>query len=471
MPNSAVLLISEDASLVESCRRIVDSIAELRLCVHSQARGEEALSCSEDVALLLCHMVHKQDATQVIGLLRRLTAANRPVATLVLSERHYAEEALELLRRGAADYLSRPLDLKRLAYLIETLTLRARYAGVAPETDAEVVERLSDREPFFYVRSAAMGRIMSQVEVIARQETTVLLDGETGTGKTRLAALIHELSPRRAEPFLVINCRALAANLIESEMFGHVRGAFTGADRDRTGKFAEVGRGTLLLDEIDALPPSVQAKLLRAVEERVFEPVGSNESLRLQARLIVASNCSLEKEVEAGRFRSDLFYRLNVVGFYLPPLRDRRALIPRLTAHYIAQFAARNGCSAQRISASASCALEAYRWPGNIRELRNVIERAVALCPGPEIQLEHLPESLWPAGAQALECETSPVAENVSVVAVRKLGDARGVAEAALIADTLRRNGNNRLRAAMELGISRMTLYNKLRKYGLTGTV
>ena len=233
---------------------------------------------------------------------------------------------------------------------------------------------------------------MEQVRRVATQDTTILLGGETGTGKTRLARHIHELSPRRDLPFLVINCGALSASLIESEMFGHVKGAFTGADRDRTGKFAEVERGTLLLDEIDSLPLALQAKLLRAVEERIFEPVGSNKSLPVQARLIAASNRPLDQEAAAGRFRLDLYYRLNVVSFTLPPLRDRREMIAHLASNFIAEFAARSGREIDGISAEALRALQAHDWAGNIRELRNVIERAVVLCPGREIQVDDLPE-------------------------------------------------------------------------------
>src|SRR5207245_6820173 len=191
---------------------------------------------------------------------------------------------------------------------------------------------------------------------------------------------------------------------------------------------------------------------LRAVDERIFEPVGSNQSLRLQARLVVASNCSLEKEVEAGRFRSDLYYRLNVVGFYLPPLRERAALIAPLAGFFIGRFAAQNGCAVQGIAAAALRALEAYRWPGNIRELRNVIERAVALCPAAEIQLEHLPQTIAPPEALLAAGEASAAECRPAAAPAAELGKARGAAEAARIAEALRRNGNNRLRAATELG-------------------
>jgi transcriptional regulator with PAS, ATPase and Fis domain len=296
---------------------------------------------------------------------------------------------------------------------------------------------------------------MEQVQRVAPQLTTLLLTGETGTGKTRLARLIHDLSPRRDKPFQVLNCGGLAANLIESEMFGHVKGAFTGADRDRTGKFAEAGCGTLLFDEIDLLSPTLQAKLLQAVEERVFEPVGSNKSLPLQARLIVATNRPLEQEVAAGRFRSDLYYRLNVVAFYLPPLRERASVIRAMVSQFISEFATRNGAQVYGIAPAALQALEGYHWPGNVRELRNIVERAVALCPGQEIQLEDLPEAIRPVGP-------APATEGT-------LSQTKEEAESARISNALEKHGNNRLRAAAELGISRMTLYKKLHKYGLLG--
>jgi len=378
-----------------------------------------------------------------------------------------------LLRQGAADYLGRPLDLARLSYLIDVLTLRARYLAPHPAAAPApgAVEELGERGSFLYSPAGVMGRVMEQVQTVAPQDTTVLLGGETGTGKTCLARLIHELSPRRDEPFLVVNCGSLALNLIESELFGHIKGAFTGADRDRVGKFAAVGAGTLLLDEIDSLPLPLQAKLLRVVEERVFEPVGANKLLPFGARLIVASNRALEQEVIAGRFRSDLYYRLNVVAFFLPPLRERRSVIPAMAHKFVAEFATRGGRPVRGMSAAALKALEEHHWPGNIRELRNVVERAVALCPGSEIQPADLPEGL--SARAHLEPAPAPAAATVPMPATAAtLGEAKEGAEANCILDALRRHRNNRLRAAQELGISRMTLYKKLHKYGLmTATV
>jgi DNA-binding NtrC family response regulator len=392
-------------------------------------------------------------------LLQAVVASGRRTPTLLISDRHEAEQALGLLRQGAADYLTRPLDLGRLGYLIDVLTVRARYLANQATAPVEPVrvEKAGEQPPFFYDPNQAMGKLMELVHRVAPQPTTVLLSGETGTGKTRLARLIHDLSPRCGEPFLTVTCGALAASLIESELFGHVKGAFTGADRDRAGKFAEAGRGTLLLDEIDALPPVLQAKLLRAVEERVFEPVGSNQSLAVQARLIVATNRALDQEVAAGRFRSDLYYRLNVVAFHPPPLRERPGTIKAMVAQFIPEFATRNGREVRAISPAALRALEDYSWPGNVRELRNTIERAVALCPGPEIQREDLPEGI---------CPRAPAGFSVSRLP-GTLARTKEEAEALRISDALQKHHNNRLRVAAELGISRKTLYKKLHRYGL----
>jgi DNA-binding NtrC family response regulator len=319
------------------------------------------------------------------------------------------------------------------------------------------------KEEFFYVPTEGMAHLMQQVERVAPQDTTILLTGETGTGKTRLARQIHELSLRRHEPFMVVNCGALSANLIESEMFGHVRGAFTGADRDRVGKFAAVGRGTLLLDEIDALPIELQAKLLRAVDERFFEPVGSNRVLPMEARLIAVSNRVISDEVAAGRFRADLHYRLNVVEFHLLPLRERRDLIPFLVAHFFHDCVSRNGRNVCSISDEAVAALRQFNWPGNIRELRNVIERAVALCPGHEIQLKDLPDAL----SQALSAAAASQTCCASQLPTTTMSEVCEEAEIARIRQALQRHNNNRQRAASELGISRMTLYKRLHRYGL----
>jgi two-component system response regulator HydG len=458
-----VLLVSSDPSLVRKIQEIVDSIRDLH--VSALDHLDDALVLRGGVTAVVVHLSGDEDAGPVSCLLRAIAASQRPLPVLIVSDKHRPSQALDLLRQGAADYLSRPLDLHRLAYLLDVLTVRARYKAAEARADVPEVASLGERDPFLYCRSEGIGKIMEQVLTVAPQAITVMLGGETGTGKTRLARLIHELSPRRHQPFLVVNCGALSSTLIESEMFGHVRGAFTGADRERAGKFAEVGRGTLLLDEVDSLPLGLQAKLLRVLEERLFEPVGSNKSQQMEARLIVASNRQLDQEVEAGRFRADLYYRLNVVGFYLPPLRERRQLIPALVDKFIREFAARDDRPIQGITARALRALQEYDWPGNVREVRNVIERAVALCPRPAADLEDLPAALRP-DQTADVAEAEPIAVPFLVEAGTLVQTKEG-AEAQRIARALEKHNNNRLRAAAELGISRMTLYKKLHRYGL----
>jgi DNA-binding NtrC family response regulator len=305
-----------------------------------------------------------------------------------------------------------------------------------------------------------MAELMDQVRRVAPLDTTVLITGETGTGKTRLSRLIHDLSPRHGKRFVAVNCGALSATLVESELFGHVRGAFTGADREHVGKFAQCQDGTLLLDEIDTLSLAMQVKFLRVVEERSFEAVGSEQSQQLKARLIVATNRPLEDEISRGRFRSDLYYRLNVVSFHLPPLRERRAEIEPLAQHFVAVFSQQHRLPRPTITSAARHALEAYHWPGNIRQLRNVVERAVILSAGEPIDLDVLPDALAPLAASEIRSR-----DNGDPTSGNKLASARQAAERRQLIDALRRNGNNRSRTALDLGISRVALYKRLRKF------
>jgi DNA-binding NtrC family response regulator len=343
------------------------------------------------------------------------------------------------------------------------------FTGPEPNGEAAVPQAPLDYlDPFLDAFPPEFQLLRDQLRRVIPQDTTLLFSGETGTGKTRLARIVHELSPRRDEPFLVVDCGALSISLIESELFGHVRGAFTGADRDRPGKLSAAGKGTLLLDEINSLPMPLQVKLLRAVDERVFEPVGANRSQPLRARLIAASNAALEAEVAAGRFRADLYYRLNVVSFYLPPLRERRQVVGPLAQKFLAEFAARNRPDLHGLSADAVRALEAYHWPGNVRQLRNVIERAAALCPGQDILRSDLPESIrCPMQTATRAAGDSSALTNQSPGSCLTLSQSKAEAEVIRITEALRKHGNNRLRAAAELGISRMGLYKKLHKYGI----
>jgi DNA-binding NtrC family response regulator len=403
----------------------------------------------QDVGLVLAH-VGNNGTDGVVRLLRGVAAARRPCPTVVLDDTYDADRAAALLRAGAADYLALPDELPRLVRLAELLTRRLRLPTPPPVP-------APDGPPV----------LMDMVRRVAPQDITLLLTGETGTGKTRLARLVHELSPRRSEPFLVVDCSALSANLIESELFGHVKGAFTGADRDRAGKLAAAGSGTLLLDEVNSLPPLLQGKLLRAVDERAFEPVGSNSLRAVQARLIAASNVSLEAEVAAGRFRQDLYYRLGVVEFRLPPLRERREEVSALALRFLAEFAARNRPDVVGLSAEAVQALEEHDWPGNVRELRNVVERVVALCEGPVVGVEDLPEAVRVCGSTVVDPPGTLSGPGEAAEGPLTLSETLAETEVRRIVEALAKHRNNRLQAAAELGISRMGLYKKLRRHGM----
>ncbi|MCE9547973.1 MAG: sigma 54-interacting transcriptional regulator [Planctomycetia bacterium] len=305
-----------------------------------------------------------------------------------------------------------------------------------------------------------MFEMIDELKVAAAHDVTVLLIGETGSGKTYLARLIHELSQVADEQIYTVACGALPPDLIESELFGYVRGAFTGADRDKLGKFAAAGRGTLLLDEIDVLPMEQQAKLLRVIETGEYEPVGSNETHYSQARLVVASNYDLEQLVAAGTFRRDLYYRLNILKFHLLPLRERPADIEFLARNFALMHSRKHNIQLREIDDQFLSALKAYHWPGNIRELENVIRRSVLYCRRGVLSVEDLPSMLRPEGSK----EPLPVAETVST---KSLESRVGVMERRIIEDTLRRNAHHRQATAEELGISRVTLYNKMKKFGM----
>jgi two-component system response regulator HydG len=452
-----MVLISDDPSLPQVIRGLVADIQGMKVA-HIEGYDEACQEvAAKKIALVLTHVDPAGSVAGLTRLLSMIAATGQRVPVLALGDDYHADQALMLLRLGVAEYFSRPLDLGRLGWLIDVLTLAKR--RITPQhAHAAWCHSL-----FLVPEEGWMGHLMEQVRLIAPQETTVLLGGETGTGKTRLAGEIHRISPRRNRPFLTVNCGALCASLIETEMFGHSKGAFTGADADHTGKFADVGSGTLFLDEIDSLPHTLQGKLLRAVEERVFEPVGSNKTQSLQARLIVASNRPLDREVASGRFRADLYYRLNVVKLNLPPLRDRPDEVPILAQNFLAEFARRAQRPEPSIAPEAMRLLVAHGWPGNVRELRNAMERAIALSSSPVIGIQDLPEGF--ANADSI---TWP--KPTSLPPVATLADATEQAERKRIAEAMKRNGYNRLQTAAELGICRMTLYNKLHKLGLMGS-
>lgn len=317
-------------------------------------------------------------------------------------------------------------------------------------------------------------QMLRDLEVAARHDVTILLIGETGAGKTFLSRLIHEVSPRRHEPFLPVACGALPNDLIESELFGHAKGAFTSAHADKEGKFLAARRGSLLLDEIDVLGLEQQVKLLRVIETGEFEPVGSNQTMHCEARLIVASNLQLQPLVEQNRFRPDLYYRLNMLKFEIPPLRQRRMDIMPLAKRFVRQFAIKHGVTISEIDSSLFQALVGYPWPGNVRELEHVIQRAVIYCRDGILTAAHLPSHIVQGKAGPtndpsvdLGMGARPAAPVAAVE--HSLGGQIALTEREIIEQTLFRNSFSRTRTAKELGISRVTLYNKMKRYGIGG--
>ncbi|MEX2559643.1 MAG: sigma-54 dependent transcriptional regulator [Pirellulales bacterium] len=327
----------------------------------------------------------------------------------------------------------------------------------------------------------AMQKVYTLTRRVARSNASVLLLGETGTGKELIAKAVHQLSPRGSGPFVRVNCGALSESLLESELFGHVRGSFTGAIDNRTGRFEAAHTGTVFLDEINSTTPKLQVKLLRVLQEREFERVGDTQTIRVDTRVIAASNRDLVDEVEAQRFREDLYYRLNVVPIHLPPLRERREDIPELIGHFLNIYNEENDRYVVHIEARALAALQDYHWPGNVRELQNYIERAVVMAPGDELTCDLLPEALLgpprPGRGRSRQTDTETLAHDLVQQGLSEAGPAAedlhgkivNRVERELIAQVLAACDNVQIKAAARLGINRNTLHNKHKEYGLDG--
>lgn len=394
--------------------------------------------------------------------------------------RHAAEHDITLCR----GHLDRATLLKAFRSLFpeEAEPTPAPFAVQRPhQTSTLLPNDLGDDQPLgsltgisrrFETNSQHLKQMLVDLEVAARHDVTILLIGETGAGKTFLSRLIHEVSPRRHEPFLPVACGALPADLIESELFGHTKGSFTSAHADKEGKFLAARRGSILLDEIDVLGPDQQVKLLRVIETGEFEPVGSNHTQHSQARLIVASNLDLQPLVEQGRFRPDLYYRLNMLKFVIPPLRQRKLDIVPLARKFVRQFAIKHSVRIEEIDPSLFNALIDYPWPGNVRELEHVIQRSVIYCRDGLLTAQHLPHHILSGTAGPTNDPTvilgygSP-SLTPAAVEDRTLGGQIALSEREIIEQTLFKNSFSRTKTSQDLGISRVTLYNKMKKYGM----
>jgi two-component system response regulator FlrC len=358
------------------------------------------------------------------------------------------ETAVEAMKYGASDYILKPFSTDLLERVIANLKARGADASASPAVPIDQRSILT--------QDPGMARLLSTVEGVAASQATVLINGESGTGKELLARFIHSRSPRAHRPFIAVNCAALPDGLLESELFGHERGAFTGAIMKKLGKFEMAHTGTLLLDEISEMNMGLQAKLLRVIQEREVARVGGREPVSVNIRVIATTNRALYHEVEQGRFREDLYYRLNVFPITVPPLRERPADIPLLARHFAAVSAARNGFPQPTVSAAAYVILQERRWKGNVRELENVMERAVLLAGNETILPNHV--SMESCGQPAVSAPVPSVPQSSTNGSLWEM-------ERELIFQTLARVNENRTHAAKELGISIRTLRNKLREY------
>lgn len=387
-----------------------------------------------------------------LAVLQRVQALYPQIGVIIMTGHGSIDSAVESIKLGAFDYLTKPFPEERLAATLQNCLERKRLL-------AENVALRQDLESRFapggiVLRSHAFRQVYELARRVAASGANVLVLGESGTGKELIAGAIHYASPRAQQRFLALNCAALTETLLESQLFGHLKGAFTGAVQAQKGMLAEADGGSLFLDEIGELSPALQVKLLRVLQEGEFIPVGATVPKRVDVRFIAATNRDLEAEVARGNFREDLYYRLNVVSLHLPPLRERPEDVEPLATHFLAQAAARLGSCLQEIAPEALAALRDYPWPGNVRELQNVIERGVILGHGLALQIHDLPLKLSRPAVAELEPTEGPLT----------LRDA----ERLQVNRILRRSGWNKSRAALTLGITRVTLDRKISDYGLT---
>ncbi|MBL7077577.1 MAG: sigma-54-dependent Fis family transcriptional regulator [Kiritimatiellae bacterium] len=392
-----------------------------------------------------------------LTLVQRALGRYPDLVCLLLTAYGSVETAVEAMKRGAYDYLTKPVNLDELELVLK----RALRSQMVESENANLHEQLDDKYGMESIigNSPAMAQLFDTIRQAAPTQATVLVQGESGTGKELVAHAVHRLSNRARGPFVAVHCAALSMNLLESELFGHEKGAFTGAVSRRKGRFELADGGTLFLDEISEIDASIQVKLLRVLEERTFERVGGDETIETDIRLITATNKDLKTLVKEGKFREDLFFRLDVVNITLPPLRERVGDVPMLCSHFLQEFSESNNREISGFTPDAVTILSNYNWPGNVRELRNTIEKMVVLSRGDRLSARDIPANIREAVKASGPAVVLPSGDTMHG------GDSLAATEQRMIMATLKKLNGNRTKAAEELGISRRTLHRKLKQY------
>ncbi|MBI1839665.1 MAG: sigma-54-dependent Fis family transcriptional regulator [Verrucomicrobia bacterium] len=454
MSKPMLLIVDDEKSTREGLRTALEDKYDIYLA-EDAASAMDLLERERFEVMLTDFRLPNEDGMKLI---RRAKSLSRPPVCILMTAYGSEELAVEAMRDGADDYIAKgrlqiPELEMRIARALRQQELESENTSLRKAVDSKFgLSRLVGE-------SRVMKELLETVEQVASSKTTVLILGESGTGKELIAKAIHQLSPRSRNPLVVVHCAALPPALLESELFGHEKGAFTGAHERRVGRFEQAQGGTVFLDEIGEIDQNIQVKLLRFLGERTFERVGSNKTQTADVRILAATNRDLAAEVRAGRFREDLFYRLNVVPIKLPPLRERKEDIPLMAPVFLKEFARENDKPVVDFTVDAMEALLKYSWPGNVRELRAAIERAVLLCRGDRVSLRELPESIRNMEPPATSASPAEVVGQGSLA----LKDA----EKQLIIRALKESDGNRTLAAEKLGMSRRTLHRKLHTYQL----
>jgi two-component system response regulator HydG len=445
-----ILLVDDEARMRETLAIILDGQGYE---VEQTGDGHLALELLERDIFDLLITDLRMDPISGIDLLRAVQERGLNMSVIMITAFGTIESAVEAMKLGACDYLTKPFQRDEILIKVRSALEKQRLARRVELLEKEFQNQYCVEN--IIGQSKQMREVLQTIQLVAHSDSTVLVTGETGTGKELVAKAIHNLSRRKSGPFIAVNCAALPEHLLESEFFGHAKGSFTGASATRKGLMEEADDGTFFMDEVGSMPLGLQAKLLRALQEKAIRRVGENRTIRLNVRLVAATNDDLVEKVKDHSFRQDLFYRLSVVPIKLPPLRARPDDIMPLADHFLAEFAARDHKNIKDFDIAAARALQSYSFPGNVRELENIIERAVTLCGSKSISLKELPAELGGAPAAPIFAAESDGVKELEMQ------------ERRLVENAVKRNAGNLDRAANELGIGRTTLWRKMKRYGI----